>query len=293
MKLFFGLLLGIALMSFTEVARSDTFEVQRQKINDLGNSVGTLIENAKTPLYVQTIKEDFNYYDGYLSDNAQPSPHFKFESNTTGVDSVSICTMSYGVLGMEQTIESASGTAFSRIYGTYTATPWYTPATDKQIIESKLSAVTGSIYPNTELRIGFSELTSATSLRLSKTSAFFEITKPAGNHLGSTRELRAVVVNSQSPTPAVVHDIVIASPFTYTSTPVLRVEVSGTDVKFYNDGVLVSTFVTNLFGTGAASAFAYWFKPVVEFKSFDSGGAFYGETRAAVDYVYVQSEITR
>lgn len=289
-------------MTIAQVQRSDTIETQRQKINQVISRTNDIAAVIESPKELQTIREDFaavNYmYDPALAPfEYQPTPYFRYSANTTD-GFAEWQKFSGGKLGLTGTVDGVGGVSISAFGGEYMDTPW-SVSTDYQSFETRVTILNtvGSESPKLVTRIGFTKRNyiNGSALTLDARTAygaFFEITALANSNEFVVPTLRAVVVNDQSPTGTVIHDVAIPGSIfgnaTVTQWAVLKVVVTNASVKFYVNGTLASEFVTTNFA-GAP----YYFYPFVHQKMSENGDGYLGGMATLLDFISIQSKVSR
>lgn len=288
-------------MTLAQVERSDTIEIQRQKINLLVDQANRLSGYSDSPKDLQVIREDFNVIN-YMYDPAltpfsyQPSPYFRYRNDDANANSSGEFTIySGGLLSLKSTVTDIGGSHTAAISARNHLNP--VASTDYVSFETRVALQndSGSDSAKMIMSAGFTTalylVDSSTNPR-SKYGVFFEITAPSAPAAAfSSPTLRAVVVNDQSPTPAVIFDQLIAgSHFGNLSNPqyaTLKIVATRSSVTFYLNGESAALFTTTNF------ALAAYLTPFVHVKNFEDGGYFAGTADALVDYISVQNKITR
>lgn len=300
-------------MAFTQVERTDTFEVQRQKINELGAEISTIRDQINNPATSSITREDFNYFPGYYfslpgggdgtgnwfnSIEKHPSPYFSLlTSPDPGADAYSYWQIgNSGVLNVFHTVSIASGvSAYSMMQGPFARLPY--SSNDGELHEFETLCATthiGGSGPPGQIEIGLISSNGVGALALvarnMPRSAFFEIKSN-----GSDRTVRAVVTNS---TPTVILDVPILSlngniihPSGEYVFDKLKITITKNEVVFYANEQEVARHTSPNFGTGSSLIDTRYFLPT--FHTAIDGNFGTSDLTLSVDYISMKSELVR
>lgn len=296
-KLVFFLGLGLSTMALPQVERTDTFETQRQKINELSLALGNIDKDVNSPSNSQYIREDFNYWDGFGDAvlGGQPSIYFRQQFHDLGTGTPSHGSQVYlGYYNSTISPLAIGNDQSARLYGALGRSPY--KVNQYRTFETAVAIASGTATPLPKMFTAIGFMTDYADPRAS-VGVFFEISSPGGaNTVGSpvTPSIRAVVVNNQLPTPAVIFDQVIANVFTQTMYvpddedtvfTVYKIHLTNTEATFFINGTQVAQFASSLFGT------SWDYVPQIQTRA--DGTGFLGEVKTKTDFIAIKSSVSR
>jgi hypothetical protein len=283
-------------MAFTQVERTDTFEIQRQKINALGAAVDLIDPEVNEAIIGDTyVLEHFTRmnqpYDPSLTPfQYQPSADYRFVAGQSGSTSKAR-SVNQSALAITHGVYDDTSQVWSSLMSQGFAPPG---SNDNRALigETKLALQNVSVAESIPMTVNFgfsrrfylTDTAAQPDPRL-EGGAFFEIQSPATADLLAVPVLRAVVVNDNWPTGAVIFDQIISpgvfGNVTNWQAVSLKIEITNAVVNFYVNGTLATSFVTTNFAAATSDLNNF-----LRFKS--TGDALVplgGDMRLWIDYI--------
>lgn len=292
------LIIGLNTMALAQVEKTDSFEVQRQKINDIAVTVDSINDIQNLPGSTQYVKEDFFYHNSFQSDFGGPSIYFKYRAVEGGPTPASSGNISTGIMTVTGVVSDPTDTVKSELRSNYiiqrnvAGESHYTEA-----LFSLYSPSGGFENPAMETSFGFSNnlasLDTAPSASIvAKSFVGFLMGYGAAELTpGQTPTVQAVVYNNQSPTPSQIFAVDVSSHVNgdiYDNQEYNKfgVYIDKDKAMFYVNGTLVATFTSTFFNTGIV------YQSTLRNDIF-SEDDFIGYGVIEVDYIAIQSKLVR
>lgn len=288
-------------MPTIEVAKTDTLEIQRQKINGLSAAFDNLQPAVIQPLAFQTLREDFVYRDTFASDLLTANPvislYFDGEQAAGGIEEIGDLGMSNGRLTISHSIVENPLTGNKTFAAHATGMVYPVVAGDTHRFSCRIQLQKASENPGGDIFLGFSTYPSLSWNTAGRTGFIVSIPSSDATDIPyGDVEVRAWATNSQFPTPATILDQTLTSVSSMAVKELgsnaeftnFEIEIGVGYAKFYINSVLVHTFENAYFGSDLT-----FHKPIVYIYSYASTFVAGGNLTYAIDFIGVDSKVTR